>query len=116
MKSINSLLENFCQCVIDHQKYTQEGDWKKGNAEIKKIIKIHTLIKGQGIEAQKKLLELIYSDNPAIASFAALYSMRFCPNECLAVFENLAKRNIPLISLDASYAIKNWQNNNWDIG
>ena len=108
-------INKFSEHAVNHHKYTLEGDWKKGNGEIKKINSIYKSIKEDGIEAQEKLLELIYSDKPEVSALAAAYCMRFSPDKCLAVLKSLSEKNIPLISFEAKYAIQNWNNNEWYI-
>lgn len=108
-------INKFSEYAINHHRYTQEGDWKKGNAEIKKINSIYKSIKKEGNEAMEKLLELIYSDKPEVSSLAATYCMRFSTDKCLAVLKNLSEKEIPLISFAAEYAIENWNKNEWYI-
>jgi hypothetical protein len=108
-------LEKFSQHAINHYKFTQVGDWKKGNAEIRKINAIYKSIKNQGEFARQKLLELIYSDKPEVACLAATYSMSFNADKCLAVLKSLSERNIQHISSASKQAIQNWKNGEWFI-
>lgn len=105
----------FIEHATNHFKYTQVGDWKKGNVEIKKINAIYNSIKKQGFIAQEKLLKLIYSEQPEISVLAATYSMRYNPEKCLNVLKSLSEKNIPHISFAAINAIQNWNNNEWYI-
>jgi hypothetical protein len=113
--NIDEVINKFKEHAIMHYKYTIDGDWKKGNVEIKKINSIYKSIKVYGIEAQKKLLELIYSEIPEVASLAATYSMTFCPDECLSILLKISERDIPHISTASKYAIQNWNNKEWYI-
>lgn len=108
-------INKFSEYAINHHKYTQEGDWKKGNVEIKKINTIYKSIKKEGNEALGKLLELIYSDKPEVSALAATYCMRFSSDKCLAVLKKLSEKNITHISFAAKQAIENWNNNEWYI-
>ncbi len=108
-------IEDFIKHAINHYKYTLEGDWKKGNVEIKKINTIYESIKKQGTEAQNELLELIYFDKPEVSLLSATYSMTFNPIECLTILKELSKKNIPHISSASKQAIQNWNNNEWYI-
>ena len=111
--SIEELLEEFQKSAIAHHKFTLEGDYKRTNAEADKTKKIHDLIKKQG--DMDKLLQLIYSDIPTVALTTAVSCMSFNPEKCLEVMEKLSKKDIPLISSGAKYAIMNWNNNEWYI-
>lgn len=106
-------INKFSEHAINHYKYTQEGDWKKGNAEIKKINSIFKTIKKDGVVAQEKLLELIYSKIPEVSALAATYCMTFNSEKCLAVLKELSEKDIPHISFAAKQAILNWSNNEW---
>lgn len=108
-------IKKFSEHAINHHKYTQEGDWKKGNIEIKKINSIYKNIKKEGNEALEKLLELIYSDKPEVSALAATYCMSFNPDKCLAVLKKLSEKNIPHISFAAKQAVQNWNNGEWYI-
>ncbi|UII32807.1 hypothetical protein LVD17_03040 [Fulvivirga ulvae] len=108
-------IDKFASHAINHHKYTEEGDWKKGNAEIKKINKVYNIIKGGGTEAKKELLKLIHSDKTEVAALAATYSMTFSPEECIAVLKDLSQKNLPHVSFASKQAIENWNNNEWYI-
>ncbi|WP_291529130.1 hypothetical protein [Bacteroides sp. UBA939] len=113
MKGVKDLVEEFRQRAIKHYKYSLEGDYKHGNAEIKGINKVYAAIKKQ--EELEELLQLIYSDTPEVVSLAATYCMKFSPEKCLEALNKLFKEDIPLISSGAKYAIQNWNNNKWYI-
>jgi hypothetical protein len=113
MENIAELINKFCECAIKQHKFTLEGNYKKNNAEVEKINTICQAIKK--LQKMEELLKLIYSDNPIIASEAATSCLRYNPDKCLAVFNKLAKENIPFISMGAEYAIQNWKNGEWYI-
>jgi hypothetical protein len=110
---MNDLIGEFRQRAIEHHNFGLEGDYKRGNAGVKRINIIYDSIKKQ--EGLNELLQLIYSDIPEVASLAATYCMKFNPEKCLSVFEKLSKENIPLVSFGAECAIMNWKNNEWNI-
>jgi hypothetical protein len=113
MKSIKDLIIEFSDRAINYHKFGIEGDYKHGNAEIKKINKVYESIKKQ--EGMEDLLQLIYSDIPEISSLAATYCMKYNSEKCLAILNKLSKENIPFISFEVKHAIKNWENGEWYI-
>lgn len=113
MKEIKDLVKEFSQRAIEHHKCSLEGDYKRGNTEIKKINIVYNSIKEQG--NLEELLQLIYSDLPEVACLAATYCMKFDPEKCLAVLDKLSKEDTSLIGFSAEYAIKNWNEGKWHI-
>ena len=113
MKEIKDLVKEFSQRAIEHHKYSLEGNYKRGNTEIKKINIVYNSIKEQG--NIKELLQLIYSDLPEVACLAATYCMKFNPEKCLAVLDRLSKEDTSLIGFSAECTIKNWKNGEWYI-
>lgn len=113
MKEIKDLIKEFSQRAIEHHKCTLEGDYKRGNTEIKKINIVYNSIKEEG--NLEELLPLIYSDLPEVACLAATYCMKFNPEKCLAVLDKLSKEDTTLIGFSAEYAIQNWKNGKWYI-
>lgn len=70
-------INKFTEHAINHHRYTLEGDWIRGNIEIKKINLIFESIKKQGTEKQEEFLTLIQSDIHEVSLLAATYYMTF---------------------------------------
>jgi hypothetical protein len=113
MSEILEMIEEFSQRAINHHKFGLEGDYKRGNAEVKKINKVYKTIKIQG--GMEELLKLVDSNVPEVASLAATYCMRYDSEKCIAKLKELSMEEIPLISFEAKHAIRNWNNGEWYI-
>jgi hypothetical protein len=108
-------VKKFEEYAIKHHESTVEGDWRMGNAQIKKINTVHKLIKKHGRKAQEMLLALTDSDRPEVSALAATYCMTFCPEKCINALKKLSERDIPHISFAAKQALQNWDKKEWDI-
>ncbi|RFS26230.1 hypothetical protein DVR12_00110 [Chitinophaga silvatica] len=114
MKEIKDLIKDFSDATILQHQYTLNADYKRGNIEARRIDNIFQKIKSQG--GMEELLQLIYSDIPEIAVMASTYCMRYNPEKCLQVLEEISVKKLKYTSLGAEYAIKNWKSGNWHIG
>jgi len=112
---VTSIIVSFEDCAKKQYHFTLEGNWRKGNEQVKKMNELFARIKDHGDEARNKLLDLTNSNSDEVASMAAVYSMRFNPEKCLKTLQGIAEKNIPLLSSDAKQAIENWNNKEWYI-
>jgi hypothetical protein len=113
--NIDNLIESFKEASIKQFQFTKEGNYRKGNEQIKKINNIHKIIKEMGESAQQSLLLLVDSEIPEVSNMAAVYCMRFNHNKCLNALQKIIKYNIPLLSSSAKQSIENWKNKKWYI-
>jgi len=111
--AVEELLVAFSKHASLHHSYTLEGNWRKGNEQIRKINSIFEKIKA--LEAREELLSLINSEKVEVVILAAAYSMKYNPEKCLAKMEELQAMEIPHVSSAAKYAIQNWKRNEWYI-
>jgi hypothetical protein len=109
------LINGFIEATKKSHQHTLDGNWRKGNAEIKKINEIVSKLKASGESAMNLLLDLTSSDDLHVALMAAVYCMRFSTKKCLSTLTHLATLDVPHISSSAKYSIINWTNGEWGI-
>lgn len=112
---ISKCINIFKDAAIKQFAYTKEGNWKKGNAQVKRMNIAFEKLKESGVEGRNALLELIYDDKECVSISAAVYSMSYNPDKCISVLEKLAEQDIPHISYDAKLSLQNWNNGEWYI-
>ena len=111
IESVNA----FKDAAMKQFTFTKEGDWKKGNAQIKRMNTAFKNLKEVGDEGREALLNLINDDEVCVSKLTAVYSMRYNPDKCLTVLKKLAKQDIPHISFEAKQSIQSWDNGEWYI-
>ncbi len=112
---LEKLLLEFENAVVKQHEYTKSGDWKKGNIQTDRIAKTHAQFISMGEVGKQALLQLTRSNRPELALMAAIYSMRYRPEQCLEVLRKLSSQEIPHISFTAKIAIDDWSNNDWNL-
>ncbi len=114
-EKVLKLIKDFSDSAVRQFQFTREGNWRKGNMQVKKMNETYHKLKEIGEEGIQALLALTGSELPEVASLAAVYGMRFDPEKCLAILKKIADGNIPLLSSESSQAIENWENKEWYI-
>ncbi len=111
---IKSLIDSFSNSAKTHYLATINGDWKTANKEISKLRHVFKEICKINEPARKKLLVLTENDDLAIASMAALYSLKYDPEKCISILKKIA--NEPgILGFQAIHAIQRWNEGKWNL-
>lgn len=114
MNQVNKLIEQLSTSIVLNHKYVLVGNHKQGNIEMKKMLSVFKDIKKLG--GMEDLLQLINSDIPEIAVFAASMCLKYNPEKCLPILERFAHQDIRITSSEAGQVLKYWQNGTWNLG
>lgn len=114
-KEVQLLVDRFKKAAIAHHAFTLEGNWRKGNAEVKKITAAFEKLKKFNNIGREALLSLTDDQDPVVSANAAVYSLKYNEEKCLMTLERIKTLDIPFISSGAAQTIENWKNGEWHI-
>ena len=114
VENINSLIQSFILSTIAHHDATLNGDWRGANKSARKRHKIFLQIVEAGDTAREALLAQTKNDNIHIALIAAVYSLKYNPEQSLETLHWLADKP-GLLGFEAEQAIKRWEEGSWRL-
>ncbi len=106
---MNELIIRYIDFAIDHENYTFEGNYKKGNIAHHKLMETIELIKSQDIDIRKEFYELLKHDNDSVKIWTSVTLLKTFENESLSVLNEISKQNKTIVSLSAEMSIKVWK-------
>ena len=112
-KNTNKLIEDFIDAAEKHREATTTNS-QRANKQAKRIHKIFLEIIDSGTSAREALLQLTNHDNLAVASMAAVYSLKYNPEKSLAVLKQIAQTP-GVIGFEARHAIQRWEEGVWEL-
>lgn len=113
-KRIQKLLTNFSLAAKKHYDAQLLGDWKTANSQAKKFDSAFLELIKLGEDGRQALLTLIDSDELAVATMAATYSLKYSTEKALSVLARIAKEP-GFIGFQAEQSIKRWNEGNWKL-
>lgn len=111
---IKSLIDSFSRAAKNQYLASINGDWKTANKEISTLRQVFNKICKINEPARKKLLTLTESDDLAVASMAAFYSLKYDPDKSISILKKIAEEP-GLIGFQATQAIQRWNEGKWDL-
>ncbi|NJM39409.1 MAG: hypothetical protein HC853_00885 [Anaerolineae bacterium] len=113
-KTLQEHLDDFQTAVIGQREALLKGDWRTGNPLAKKYDAAFRKIIEYGEEGRNALLALTEHPNVSVAEMAAVYSLKYNPEQCLNVLRRLSSEP-GLIGFGAQQAIQRWEEGSWQL-
>ncbi len=113
-KRIQKLLTSFSLAAKKHFDAQLSGDWKTANSQAKKFDNAFLELITLGEDGRKALLNLLDSDELAVATMAATYSLKYSKVKALSVLTRITKES-GFIGFQAEQSIKRWNEGNWKL-
>ncbi len=110
---LSLLLVRFAVATRAHLAALEALDEKEANAHARIIAGLYASIVREGDAGRERLLALVDSDEPAVAGMAAVYSIRYSPERCVALLRRLAKEE-GLLGFRARVALERWESGEWE--
>jgi len=108
-KDAGEALKTFKEAAIIHGECTENGNYKLGNKNYKKIAAARNYLKEIG---ERELLRQFLNDsNLSVRGWAATYLLPLCENEALMVLNDIASTK-GVYGGDASTTIQEWRKGN----
>ena len=108
------LVRRFAVAARAHHAALETFNESGANAHAHVIAGLFAAISATGEEGREALLVLVASPEPAVAGMAAIYSLRFRPDPCLAVLRRLAAGE-GLLAFRAATALERWDAGEWEL-
>jgi len=107
------LLRRFGAAAMAHHEALEAMDEERANTHAMVIARLYESIWSEGAPGIAALLDLVECDTPVVAGMAAVYSMDFNPEKCLATLRRLALEP-GLLGFRASVAVGRWETGAWE--
>ena len=112
---LGRLLYRFAVAARTHWEALEAMDGEKAGHQAAVIDRLYGAIVSEGEVGRGALMRLAEGDDPAVAGMAAVYSLRYSTERCLAVLRRLAE--VPgLMGFRARVAIERWESEEWELG
>lgn len=111
---ISRLVAMFAEAAHNHHEALMEGNSEKANKQAKRVADVFQAIVANGDVARQALLQLTKSDDKAVASSAATFSLKYATGEAVAVLKQIAQRT-DLLGFRAEQALKRWEEGTWQL-
>ena len=111
---LKRLVHRFAVAAQAHAAALEAMDEEGANRHALIIRRLYHEITGWGEAGREELLVLIGSSHKEVAGMAAVYSLRFRPERCVAVLRRLAAEP-GLLGFRASVALERWERGEWDL-
>jgi hypothetical protein len=106
------LLNRFAAAAKAHHAALVAMDDVRANAHARIIAGLYESLVREGRSGREGLLALIESNDDVVAGMAAVYSIRYDPDRCVALLRKLAKEK-GLLGFRASVALQRWEAGEW---
>lgn len=108
------LLRRFAVAAQAHAAAMEAMDEEGAKRHAAVIHRLYREIVGVGEAGKEELLALTGSSRKEVAGMAAVYSLRFGPERCVAVLRRLAAEP-GLLGFRAGVALERWERGEWDL-
>ena len=112
--NIQKLVDVFADATHKHHEALMEGNSRKANKQAKRVADTFQAIITTGDMARQALLQLTKSEDMAVASTAATFSLKYATDESIAVLKRVAQRT-DLLGFRAEQALKRWEEGSWHL-
>lgn len=107
------LVSRFSAAARAHYAAIEALDEARTNTHARVIAGLYASIVREGEAGREGLLALTGSSDRAVAGMAAVYSLRYRPEPCLAVLRKLAAEG-GLLGFRASVVLERWEAGEWE--
>ena len=112
--TVQRIILRFARAAARHNRALEAMDEAEANRQAFMISRLFAGIVAHGMAGRTGLLVLLTSDQPAVAGMAAIYSLRYAPQDALPVLQRLAGEP-GLLGFRAGMAIERWERGEWEI-
>ena len=113
-EQIDRLIADFVKAAKKHHEATMQGYWPETNKQAKRISKTFRDLVEIGESARQALLALVDSDDLAVASAAAVFSLKYDTERSQVALRRIAKEP-GIIGFGAEQALKRWEEGAWQL-
>ncbi len=106
------LLHRFSATASAHYNALEEMDGERANTCAKMTAGLYRSIVGTGETGRQALLDLVDDNDPVVAGMAAVYSIRYDTDRCLAALERVSLAP-GFMGFRAQMAIERWKSGEW---
>lgn len=106
------LLHRFAATASAHCQALEEMDEERANTCAKMLDGLYRSIVGTGEVGRQALLGLVDDNDPVVAGMAAVYSIRYDTERCLAALERVSLEP-GFLGFRARMAIERWMSGEW---
>jgi hypothetical protein len=110
---LTRLLQRFATTAKAHYQALEDMDEERANNHAQIIAGLYRSIIGSGESGRQALLELVDDSDPVVAGMAAVYSIRYDSQRCLATLSRVALEP-GLLGFRAKVAIERWESGDWE--
>ncbi len=114
LHDVDEAVSAFVEATKLHYQATLAGNYKITNKYAQIIDEAFRKIVAMGVEARQALLANVDDDDNAVASMAAVYSLKFNPERALDALRRIADKP-GLIGFGAQQAIQRWEEGTWQL-
>jgi len=107
-KSVDQLINELVNYLIERGKTMDIGDYKKGNKLFAKIKKVANLLERQGVRGKEAVARLMKHENPYVRCWAALHSLRYKTEEAERILKDLVDSK-EIAGIDARMHLDIWK-------
>lgn len=107
------LLVRFAIAAKAHYQALEAMDEVRASTHALIIAGLYEAIVREGEAGREGLLALVDSDDKAVAGMAAVYSIRYSPERCVALLRKLAAME-GLMGFRARVALERWEAGDWE--
>lgn len=107
------LLGRFAAAARAHHAALEALDEVRANAHARIITGLYEAIVREGAAGREGLLTLVDSDDRVVAGMAAVYSICYSPERCVALLRKLAAEP-GLLGFRAGVALERWEAGEWE--
>jgi hypothetical protein len=113
-KSIDQLINELVNYLIERGKTIDIGDYKTGNKLFTKIKKVANLLEQQGIPGKEAIAHLMKHENSYVRCWAALHSLRYKTEEAERILKDLVDSK-EIAGIDARMYLDIWKRESFII-
>jgi len=112
-EKLSRLLSRFARAATEHQEALEALDEVRANQQAGIIAGLYRSILSEGEAGQAGLFALTESRDKVVAGMAAVYSLRYRPEPCVALLRSLAAEG-GLLGFRAGVALDRWETGEWE--
>ncbi len=115
-KSIDQLVEQFEDSVLEQKRQIHGGSVSKGNRAARRYMQAFDDLRTYyGDEGREALAHLLNHESEDVRGMAAGYLLRYCTDRAMPVLEDIARRSLGFIQIDAAFCLKHWEEGTWNL-
>jgi hypothetical protein len=112
--TLTRLLQRFAAAATAHYQALEAMDEQRATKQAGMVAGLYRSIIGCGECGRQALLALVDDKDPVVAGMAAVYSVRYSSERCLAALQRIAGEP-GLLGFRAQLALERWQSGGWPV-